>query len=140
MQICKEDILKTVLLFIIVSLVKCQTDSEETNERAERLAEMMKHDGVERVVELTQKNIKSLLKKYNIIVVLFHTHNNDTNLRQDKYSLEVIKSILLPFASVKQKGKRWTMSVLGALYVPDPDIYLHRKVFSILAMQPFLFT
>ena len=81
--------MKVILLFFAISFVHSQEENEGANERAEKLAEMMRHDGVERVGELTQKNIKSLLKKYNVMVVLFHAHNNETTLRQDKYALEV---------------------------------------------------
>lgn len=89
MQICWKIDVKFLVLVAILSSVKCQPDRDESNERAERLAEMLKHDGIERVVELTQKNMKSLLKKYNIMVVLYHTQTNDTMLRQEKYALEV---------------------------------------------------
>ena len=82
--------MRVVFLFIAISFVHCQEESEGANERAEKLAEMMRHDGVERVGELSQKNIKGLLKKYNVMVVLFHTHSNETTLRQDKYALEVV--------------------------------------------------
>ena len=85
-----RDILKALAIFIIISLVHCQSENERANERAEKLAEMMRHDGVERVVELSQKNMKSLLRKYNYMVVLYHAQTNDTILRQDKYALEVI--------------------------------------------------
>ena len=86
MQICD---LLLLVSFAILSLVNCQAENEEGNERAERLAEMMKHDGVERVVELSQKNVKRLLKKYNIVIVMYHTATNDTVLRQEKHALEV---------------------------------------------------
>jgi len=85
--------MRVVFLFIAISFVHCQEESEGANERAEKLAEMMRHDGVERVGELSQKNIKGLLKKYNVMVVLFHTHSNETTLRQDKYALEVVAQL-----------------------------------------------
>ena len=87
-----RDRLKALVVFIIISSVYCQSDNERANERAEKLAEMMRHDGVDRVVELSQKNMKGLLKKYNLMVVLYHAHTNDTVLRQDKYALEVRSS------------------------------------------------
>ena len=86
-------ILRAVGISIIVSLVHCETDSERASERAEKLAEMMRHDGVERVVELHQKNIKGLLKKHKIMVVLYHAQSNDTLLRQEKYALEVLVNL-----------------------------------------------
>ena len=78
------------ILFAFVLLADCQMDEEEMNERAEKLAKMMKHDGVDRVVTMTQKNMKNLLKKYNIVVVLFHAQTNATVLKQEKYPLEAI--------------------------------------------------
>ena len=78
-----------LVLFAIVCSVTGQVDDEEINERAEKLARMMQHDGVERVVKLTDKNFKSSLRKFDIVVVLFHAQSNATLLDQEKLVLEV---------------------------------------------------
>lgn len=82
-----------LVLFAIVCSVTGQVDDEEINERAEKLARMMQHDGVERVVKLTDKNFKSSLRKFDIVVVLFHAQSNATLLDQEKLVLEVVAKL-----------------------------------------------
>ena len=79
-------------VFFLLSLfviARGQSEEDGTTERAERLAEMMKHDGVERVVQVTPKSFKGLVKKNDIIVMLFHAQQNDSLYKQEKYALEV---------------------------------------------------
>eukprot|EP00112_Aurelia_sp_Birch-Aquarium-sp1_P001368 Seg1146.4 transcript_id=Seg1146.4/GoldUCD/mRNA.D3Y31 product="hypothetical protein" protein_id=Seg1146.4/GoldUCD/D3Y31 len=71
-------------------LAKIARDEKLSKIKAKK-AKMRKHDGVdERVVTMTQKNMKNLLKKYNIVIVLFHAQTNATILKQEKYPLEAI--------------------------------------------------
>ena len=81
--------LENLLFLQMVCRGKGQTDDDEIAEKAKKLAEMMQHDGVKRVMTMTSKNFNTLLKKYPIVVALFHAQPNTSSLTQDKEVLEV---------------------------------------------------
>ncbi len=76
-------------LIAVSAFVTGQYDEEQVNDRAEKLAKMMQPDGINRVVTMTGKNFKSLLKKYDVVVVFFHAQANATMLAQEIQPFEV---------------------------------------------------
>eukprot|EP00794_Sanderia_malayensis_P011264 gene11264-12444_t len=113
--------IKEVFLLLALSavLVNCQYDEEEVNERAEKLAKMMQPDGVKRVVTMTGKNFKSLLRKHKIVVVYFHAQVNDTALEQDLRPYEVVAKLF---------GKRGVVCAACNL-AKNPDMVKETGVF-----------
>lgn len=86
--------LKAIILILLFSLVivASQVDPEEVKASHQKYAEMLKHDGKTRVKVITQKNVKSILKKNDIVVVFFWVDNNkqlEKLNEQDMHFLEV---------------------------------------------------
>ena len=90
-----------VSLFWLLTVTWAQVDEEEVRASHQKYAEMMKHDGKKRVKVITQKNVKSMLKKNDILVVFFWV-DNDKQLEklneQDMYFLEVSLYFLCIFS------------------------------------------
>jgi len=82
-----------ICLFWLLTVTWAQVDEEEVRASHQKNAEMMKHDGKKRVKVITKKNVKSLMKKNEILVVFFWV-DNDKKLEklneQDMYFLETV--------------------------------------------------
>ena len=67
----------TILVFLLsLVLVATQVDEEEVKASHKKYADMIKHDGKSRVKVVTPNNVKSILKKNDIVVVFFWVDNN----------------------------------------------------------------
>lgn len=94
------------LLAFLVNLIlfiACQEDEENAQQpkqktEQEKMSEMMKHDGVKRVIVATEKNIEKVIRKNDLVVMLFWIDNGkdvEKVSAKDYNLLEVIAQIFL---------------------------------------------
>jgi len=90
------------LIFLInVFHIFCQENEEEQRTEQQRLADMMKHDGVKRVVAVTEKNIEKILKKNDIVVVMFWVDNEKATEKLSEKDMNFLEVVAQLFAGRK---------------------------------------
>ena len=82
----------TILVFLLsLVLVATQVDEEEVKASHKKYADMIKHDGKSRVKVITPNNVKSILKKNDIVVVFFWVDNNKKLEKLNQQDMEFLE-------------------------------------------------
>lgn len=91
--------LRAIILVFLLSLVlvAAQVDEEEVKASHKKYADMIKHDGKSRVKVITPNNVKSILKKNDIVVVFFWVDNNKKLEKLNKQDMDFLEVMLFYF-------------------------------------------
>lgn len=87
------NIISYSILFLLLLGVYCQVEKEDVQRSHDRMAELMKHDGVQRVIVADTANVNKLIKKHRLLIMFFWVDNNKETEKlnaKDIYFLEVI--------------------------------------------------
>lgn len=85
----------------IIALATCflchviysQVTEEEVKESHRKYADLMKHDGKKRIKEVDGKNIKTLLKKNDVILVYFWIDNNKESEKLSEQDITFLETV-----------------------------------------------
>ena len=68
-----------------------QVDDEDVQRSHQRMAEIMRHDGVKRVVVADKKNINKLLKKNHLVLMMFWVDNNKATEKLNERDMQTLE-------------------------------------------------
>lgn len=91
------NIISYSILFLLLLGVYCQVEKEDVQRSHDRMAELMKHDGVQRVIVADTANVNKLIKKHRLLIMFFWVDNNKETEKlnaKDIYFLEVVAQLL----------------------------------------------
>jgi len=92
----------TILVFLLsLVLVATQVDEEEVKASHKKYADMIKHDGKSRVKVITPNNVKSILKKNDIVVVFFWVDNNKKLEKLNQQDMDFLETVAQSFEQKK---------------------------------------
>jgi len=121
------------VVFLLVQVTQQQDDvaqkqqqqqqQQPVKSKAEQMQDLMTHDGVVRVVVANEKNIAKLIKKNNLVVMLFWINNGEANEKiapKDMDFLEVLAQLYLgkkvAVATCEIKENQQFAKEVGVLY------------------------
>jgi len=91
----------TISLLLNILLITCQQEEEEDSQQSEQqnMSDVMRHhDGVKRVVAVSEKNLNKILKKNELVVMMFWIDNGKDSEKlseKDENFLEVMAQLFV---------------------------------------------